>query len=106
MALSRVGHVACRTVGFDVDCGGVEVRDPMEKLVLDAVRDLVRGDDVEYGVDTDGEVGLETVSFPTDANVAHGRHAGRVGCGVFDAVDEFGIDAIHESAEDLAHRDA
>ena len=51
MAGRPVSGVARGTVGFDVDRGGVEMRDLMKELVFDAVRDLVSLDDVECRFD-------------------------------------------------------
>jgi hypothetical protein len=76
----RVGGVAFGAVGFGVDGGGGEVRDVVEEVVFDVVSELVGFDDAEVGRYADGEVALESVSFPANLDAAHGSDAGNCGC--------------------------
>ena len=63
--------------------------------MFDRVCELVGFDDPERGRDTDGEVGLEPVSFPANLDATDGSDPGDLSCFAFNVIDERRIDAAH-----------
>jgi hypothetical protein len=86
-----VRGVALGTVGFDVYGDSVEVRNLVEELVFDSMRELMGFDHVERVGRGDGKIGLESVAFPADSDGAHVGHARDGRCRLFETVDEGGV---------------
>ena len=89
------------TARVDMDMDVVQVGDGVHELVTDGFGDVVAAANGEVFIDDDGEGRRQPMADPAHANVVDASHPGDVPGGVFDGVDERGIDGVHETVEDL-----
>lgn len=66
------------------------------------VRDLMRIDEAEVGVDGDRGFGAQGVPDPADAQFFDAADALDVGEGLACSADQVGVDGVHETGADLA----
>ena len=83
------------------ECGG-ELGHGVGEGVLGVVCDSVGVGEAGGGVDVEFGIGVQSVSDPSHLDASYASDSGFSGQGGFSGVDEFGIDAIHESAEHVA----
>ena len=99
--MDATGLSVARGVGVD-ECGG-QFGHGVGEGVFGVVRDAVGIGEAGGGVDVEFGVGVQPVSDPAHLHAAHPGDAGFGGQRGFGGVDEFGVDAVHEAAEHVAH---
>ena len=89
--------------GVGVDEGGRQFRDGVGEGVFGFVGDAVGIGKAGGGVDVEFGVGVQPVADPAHLHAADLGDAGFGGQRGFGGVDEGGVHAVHEAAEDVAH---
>src|SRR5258705_3954596 len=98
-ARSRSGVVG----GVGVDEGAGEFGHRVGEGVFGLVRNAVGLGEAGGGVDVEFGVGVDSVSDPAHFDAANRFYSRFFGQGGFGGVDEFGVDAVHQAAEYVAH---